>query len=49
MQSLTDEMLIQSYHRAIDLQLSSEFIQLLFEEICKRDLHPLLLPDKPEK
>lgn len=35
---LTDEMLLDSYIMAIELQLDQEFITLLLIEIQKRDL-----------
>ncbi|MDV2685892.1 sporulation histidine kinase inhibitor Sda [Alkalihalophilus lindianensis] len=41
MEILNDEVLIQSYHKALELKLHEDFIQLLFQEICKRNLHSL--------
>ncbi|AOZ94603.1 sporulation inhibitor sda [Paenibacillus crassostreae] len=35
---LTDEMLLDSYHLAIQLRLESDFITLLLTEIHKRNL-----------
>lgn len=35
---LTDEMLIDSYHLAIELKLERDFIKLLLAEINKRKL-----------
>ncbi|WP_368505618.1 sporulation histidine kinase inhibitor Sda [Alkalihalophilus sp. As8PL] len=39
MEILNDEVLIQSYHKALELNLHQDFIELLFQEICKRNLH----------
>jgi developmental checkpoint coupling sporulation initiation to replication initiation len=39
MVELSDEMLLDSYHRAIELQLEQDFIALLLVEIRKRKLH----------
>lgn len=39
MVELSDEMLLDSYHRAIELQLEYDFIALLLVEIRKRNLH----------
>ncbi len=39
MVELSDEMLLDSYHRAIELQLEHDFIALLLVEIRKRKLH----------
>ncbi|SEO48034.1 developmental checkpoint coupling sporulation initiation to replication initiation [Paenibacillus sophorae] len=36
---LSDEMLLDSYHKAIELQLEHDFIALLLVEILKRNLH----------
>lgn len=38
MAMLTDEMLLDSYHMAIELKLEREFITLLLAEIHKRNL-----------
>jgi developmental checkpoint coupling sporulation initiation to replication initiation len=35
---LSDHLLIESYNKAIELQLDSQFIDLLKKEIEKRDL-----------
>ena len=35
---LTDEMLLDSYHMAVELKLEREFITLLLAEIRKRNL-----------
>ncbi|GAA0483667.1 hypothetical protein GCM10008986_05990 [Salinibacillus aidingensis] len=35
---LTDEKLLDAYQKAIELQLSSQFIQILEEELQKRNL-----------
>ena len=35
---LTDEMLLDSYHMAVELKLEREFITLLLAEIHKRNL-----------
>ncbi|MBM7554690.1 sporulation histidine kinase inhibitor Sda [Thalassobacillus pellis] len=40
MEHLTDVLLIESYHKAIELNLSKEFIQLIEEELHKRSIHP---------
>ncbi|SEU19417.1 sporulation histidine kinase inhibitor Sda [Paenibacillus sp. NFR01] len=39
MVELSDEMLLDSYFRAIELQLEHDFIALLLAEIRKRNLH----------
>jgi|HigsolmetaAR205D_1030408.scaffolds.fasta_scaffold13821_2 developmental checkpoint coupling sporulation initiation to replication initiation len=38
MKCLSDQMLIEVYHRAVDLQLDEEFIELLLKEIASRNL-----------
>ncbi|WP_138415657.1 sporulation histidine kinase inhibitor Sda [Aquibacillus sediminis] len=38
MEYLSDELLIESYHKANELDLSPEFIQLIEEEIQRRSL-----------
>ncbi|KGX88948.1 sporulation histidine kinase inhibitor Sda [Pontibacillus litoralis] len=38
MEHLSDELLIETYQKAIDLQLSSEFIQLIEEELQQRSI-----------
>ncbi|GIP24040.1 sporulation histidine kinase inhibitor Sda [Paenibacillus sp. J22TS3] len=40
MATLTDEMLLDSYHMAKELRLDREFIALLLAEIHKRELNP---------
>lgn len=42
MATLTDEMLLDSYHMAKELQLDREFIALLLAEIHKRNLNSQL-------
>ncbi|WP_086074432.1 sporulation histidine kinase inhibitor Sda [Paenibacillus camerounensis] len=39
MVELSDEMLLDSYQRAIELHLEHDFIALLLAEIRKRNLH----------
>lgn len=39
MATLTDEMLLDSYHMAKELHLDKEFIALLLAEIHKRNLN----------
>lgn len=38
MQHLTDELLLESYHQALRLKLSEEFLELLLTEIRNRNL-----------
>lgn len=38
MDKLSDELLIESYRKATELQLSYEFIQLMEEEMKRRSL-----------
>ncbi|WP_163537828.1 sporulation histidine kinase inhibitor Sda [Gracilibacillus sp. YIM 98692] len=38
MENLSDELLIESYKKANELQLSYEFIQLMEEELKRRSL-----------
>lgn len=38
MKNLSDELLIESYKKATELQLSDEFIQLMEEEMLRRSL-----------
>ncbi|GEB31530.1 MULTISPECIES: sporulation histidine kinase inhibitor Sda [Brevibacillus] len=38
MKYLSDQMLIEVYHRAVDLQLDSAFIELLREEMQTRNI-----------
>jgi len=44
MHSLSDELLIQAYYRAIEEELSNDFIEMLFNEILKRNLQSQLRP-----
>jgi developmental checkpoint coupling sporulation initiation to replication initiation len=39
MRILSNEVLIESYLRAMDLKLDKEFIELLLKEIKRRKLH----------
>ncbi|ACJ33188.1 histidine kinase KinA inhibitor Sda [Anoxybacillus flavithermus NBRC 109594] len=39
MKCLPDDLLIESYYKAKELQLSKEFIQLIEREIFRRRLH----------
>ncbi|MFP4977267.1 sporulation histidine kinase inhibitor Sda [Paenibacillus sp. CN-4] len=39
MVELSDELLLDSYYRALELQLEHDFIALLLVEIRKRNLH----------
>ncbi|NSL50252.1 sporulation histidine kinase inhibitor Sda [Calidifontibacillus erzurumensis] len=38
MRSLSDELLLESFYKAIELKLSPEFIQLIEKEIERRSL-----------
>ncbi|HLR61096.1 MAG TPA: sporulation histidine kinase inhibitor Sda [Lentibacillus sp.] len=38
MEYLSDELLLESYFKANELNLSPDFIHLIEKEICKRDL-----------
>ncbi len=38
MKSLSDDLLVETYYKAIELQLSTEFITLIREEIERRSL-----------
>ncbi|MFG6114255.1 sporulation histidine kinase inhibitor Sda [Halobacillus sp. MO56] len=40
MEHLTDKLLIESYHKALELNLSKEFIELIEEELHRRSIHP---------
>ncbi|UOQ47365.1 MULTISPECIES: sporulation histidine kinase inhibitor Sda [Gracilibacillus] len=42
MENLSDELLIESYKKATELQLSYEFIQLMEEEMIRRSLMDFL-------
>lgn len=41
MEILSDELLVDSYNLAVQLNLDPEFIRLLFAEIRKREIEPL--------
>ncbi|ADC50232.1 MULTISPECIES: sporulation histidine kinase inhibitor Sda [Alkalihalophilus] len=41
MHSLSDDVLIQSYYRAQEYGLDDDFLDLLFRELCKRNLQHL--------
>ncbi|WP_230499332.1 sporulation histidine kinase inhibitor Sda [Sutcliffiella rhizosphaerae] len=38
MRKLSDELLLESYHKAVELKLSTDFIQLIELEIKRRSL-----------
>jgi len=38
MNSLSDELLIEAYRAAVDLELNTDFISLLFNEIRSRNI-----------
>ena len=42
MRKLSDELLIESYYKAIQLNLSPDFIRLIENEIHRRSLSPKL-------
>ncbi|WP_100371829.1 sporulation histidine kinase inhibitor Sda [Bacillus sp. FJAT-45037] len=42
MDQLSDKLLVESYQKAVSLKLSYDFIELLLEELYRRDLLPLL-------
>lgn len=42
MEHLSDDLLLQSYYKAKELKLSDDFIQLIKDEITKRQLLHLL-------
>ncbi|WP_431357375.1 sporulation histidine kinase inhibitor Sda [Halobacillus litoralis] len=42
MKQLSDSLLIQSYHKAIELNLSKEFIDQIKREIQKRSIQHLI-------
>ncbi|WP_027724646.1 sporulation histidine kinase inhibitor Sda [Tuberibacillus calidus] len=42
MDKLSDELLIESYYKAKELQLSTDFINLIEQEIRRRSLECLL-------
>ncbi|SMG56836.1 developmental checkpoint coupling sporulation initiation to replication initiation [Paenibacillus aquistagni] len=39
---LSDELLVDSYYQAVQLNLDEEFIALLLAEIQRRGLHPTI-------
>lgn len=39
MQQLSDKLLIESYYKANELELSPDFVALIEEEILRRDLN----------
>ncbi len=43
MENLSDELLIESYHKAKELKLSNEFITLIKQEIDRRHLSTKLI------
>lgn len=45
MRLLSNEVLLESYYRALDLKLEREFIELLLSEIKRRKLH---IPNYPQ-
>ncbi|WP_438446490.1 sporulation histidine kinase inhibitor Sda [Gorillibacterium sp. sgz5001074] len=45
MRILSNEVLLESYFRAVDLKLEHEFIELLLTEIKRRKLH---IPHYPQ-
>jgi developmental checkpoint coupling sporulation initiation to replication initiation len=40
MEKLPDDLLLESYHIAVDLKLSPDFISLIEKEIYRRQLKP---------
>jgi developmental checkpoint coupling sporulation initiation to replication initiation len=38
MKSMSDDVLLDSYRKAVDLQLEAEFVELLLKEIRRREL-----------
>lgn len=42
MDYLSDELLLKSYMRAVELELSDDFIQIIKDEIIKRSLEHLI-------
>jgi len=42
MEHLSDELLIESYYKANDLKLSTEFIKMIEEELQRRSLSHLI-------
>jgi developmental checkpoint coupling sporulation initiation to replication initiation len=43
MEILTDELLVDTYHAAIQFKLDPEFIRMLAQELKRRELAPALL------
>ncbi|RSK29384.1 sporulation histidine kinase inhibitor Sda [Bacillus sp. HMF5848] len=43
MRKLSDELLIESYYKALELKLSDEFIELIASEIRRRRLTHVIL------
>jgi len=39
MEQLSDELLIETYRKALDLNLNQDFIDLIYKELYKRSLH----------
>ncbi|KYG31995.1 sporulation histidine kinase inhibitor Sda [Alkalihalobacillus trypoxylicola] len=39
MQNLSDELLIETFYKAVELELNPDFIELIKSEIHKRSLH----------
>lgn len=46
MENLSDQLLIESYYKAIELQLSPEFIRLIEQEIERRSLFQKVKKEK---
>ncbi|WP_248927799.1 sporulation histidine kinase inhibitor Sda [Paenibacillus hamazuiensis] len=44
MRMISNEVLIDSYYKALDLQLDKEFVELLLEEIKRRQLNVEFYP-----
>ncbi|MCM3712773.1 sporulation histidine kinase inhibitor Sda [Halalkalibacter oceani] len=38
MDNLSNELLLETYFKAIDLELNEDFIELIYQEIVKRSL-----------
>ncbi|ALA51200.1 sporulation histidine kinase inhibitor Sda [Shouchella clausii] len=38
MENLSDELLIETYHKAIELELNQDFIDLIHDELLRRSL-----------
>ncbi len=39
MENLSDELLIETYRKALELKLNQDFIDLIYKELYKRSLH----------